>query len=73
MEFKNINLDKKIKRKNFFFTMGMGIAGYAVLRSFLFRLFTKKSNSNKAENNNNSRVKINPLAVSRKNTGGNNV
>lgn len=73
MEFKNLNLDKKIKRKNFFYSLGIGIAGYAALRSFPFRLFTKKSNQNKIGNKKGSRVKINPLAVSRKNTGGTNV
>lgn len=73
MEFKRINFDKKIKRKNFFFTFAVGIAGYAALRSFPFKLFTKKQDSNKAENKKGSMVKVNPLAVSRKNTGGNNV
>lgn len=73
MEFNSLNFDKKIKRKNFFFSLGAGIAAYAAFRFLPFKLFTKKSNSNRVENKKNSRVKINPLAVSRKNTGGNNV
>ncbi len=75
MEFKNLNFDKKINRKKFFYSLGAGIAGYVVLRSLPFKLFRKKENlnSNKVENKKNSRVKINPLAVSRKNTGGKNV
>ncbi len=73
MELKNINLNKKIKRKNFFISLGAGVAGYFALRSVPFKLFFKKNDSAKAEDKNGRRVKINPLAVSRKNIGGNNV
>ena len=62
-----------MKRKNFFFSLGAGVAGYFAFKSLPFKLLSKKIDSNKAENNTNSRVKINPLAVSRKNIGGNNV
>jgi hypothetical protein len=72
MELKNLNFDKRMKRKNFFISLGAGVAGYFALRSLPFKLFSKKINSNKAEKT-NSRVKVNPLAVSRKNIGGNNV
>ena len=73
MELKNLNFNKKIKRKNFFFSLGAGVAGYFALRSLPFKLFSKKINVSKAENRTSSRVKVNPLAVSRKNIGGNNV
>ena len=73
MELKNVNFDKKMKRKNFFFSLGAGVAGYFALRSLPFKLFSKKISSNKADNKTSSRVKVNPLAVSRKNIGGNNV
>ena len=62
-----------MKRKNFFFTLGAGVAGYFALRSLPFKLFSKKINTDKAESKTSSRVKVNPLAVSRKNIGGNNV
>ena len=73
MDFKNLNLDKKIKRKNFFISIGAGIAGFVALKSFPFKIFSKGKNSKNIENINSSRIKINPSAVSRKNIGGNNV
>ncbi len=73
MEMKNLNFDKKMKRKNFFISLSAGVAGYFALRSLPFKLFSKKISSDKTENKTSSRVKINPLAVSRKNTGGSNV
>ncbi|MGA9292951.1 MAG: hypothetical protein WCE54_23750 [Ignavibacteriaceae bacterium] len=60
---------KKIKRKNFFTTAGTGIVGYFVFRSFPFNLFTKKE----IKKSQKIKVKINPLAVERKNTGKTNV
>ena len=72
MELKNLNFNKKIKRKNFFFSLGAGVAGYFALRSLPFKLFSKKISPNKVEKT-SSRVRVNPLAVSRKNIGGNNV
>ena len=73
MDLKNLNLDKKIKRKNFFIAAGAGIAGFVALKSSPFKLFSRKKVSNKIENPNSGRIKINPSAVSRKNIGGNNV
>lgn len=73
MDFKNLNLEKKIKRKNFFISIGAGVAGFIALKSSPFKLFSRKKISGNIENKNNSRVKINPSAVSRKNIGGNNV
>ena len=60
---------KKIKRKNFFRTAGTGILGYLVFRSFPFNLLTKKE----AKKTQKIKVRINPLAVERKNTGKTNV
>lgn len=60
---------KKIKRKSFFTTAGTGILGYFVFRSFPFNLFAKKE----LKKTNKIKVKINPLAVERKNTGKTNV
>jgi hypothetical protein len=72
MELKNLNLNKKMERKNFFFSLCAGVAGYLALRSLPFRIFSKKIKPTGSESR-NSRIKINPLAVSRKNIGGNNV
>jgi hypothetical protein len=72
MELKNLSLNKKMKRKNFFFSLGAGIAGYFAFRSLPFKIFSKKYKPMESESR-NSRIKINPLAVSRKNIGGNNV
>ena len=72
MELENLNLNKNMKRKNFFFSLAAGVAGFIALRSFPFKIFSKRIGSTKSENK-HSRIKINPLAVSRKNIGGNNV
>lgn len=64
--------DKKMKRKNFFLAIGIGAASMVVLKSMPFKLFSKKSTDNKIENSKISRVKVNPLAVSRKKIGDNN-
>ncbi len=40
MDFKNLNLEKKIKRKNFFMSIGVGIAGFVALTSSPLRLFS---------------------------------
>ena len=60
---------KKIKRKNFFTTAGTGMLGYFVFRTFPFNLFTKKE----VKKTQKIKVRINPLAVERKNTGKSNV
>ena len=72
MELKNLNLNKRMKRKNFFFSLGAGVAGYFAFRSLPFKMLSKKMKPTGSESR-NSRIKINPLAVSRKNIGGNNV
>ena len=64
-------LQKKIDRKNFFYSLGAGVAGYVAMKSFPFKYIGKKLFSNE-ENNNKVLVKINPFAVSRKKIGGNN-
>ena len=73
MDFKNLNLDKKIKRKNFFISIGAAVAGIMAIKASPFKLFARKKVSNKIENTKSSRIKINPTAVSRKNIGGKNV
>ncbi|MEJ2618620.1 MAG: hypothetical protein P8Z35_26955 [Ignavibacteriaceae bacterium] len=60
---------KKIKRKKFFTTAGTGMVGYFVFRSFPFNLFTRKE----AKKTQKIKIRINPLAVERKNTGKTNV
>ena len=62
-------LDKKIKRNKFFLTAGTGVAGFFLLKTFPFSLFSKKGNSNKK----GVSVKLNPHAVSREKTGAGNV
>jgi hypothetical protein len=56
---------KKIKRKNFFTTAGTGFMTYVVFRSFPFNLFAKKEEKLTQK----IKVRINPLAVQRKNRG----
>jgi hypothetical protein len=60
---------KKIKRKNFFVSAGTGFMSYVVFRTFPLNLFAKKEKKMPQK----IKVKINPLAVQRKNTGKNNV
>jgi len=62
---------KKYKRLNFFKSLGAGLAGYAVMRAIPFgslgrSLFKDKKDAAGVK------IKINPLAVSRKKIGGNN-
>jgi hypothetical protein len=71
MKFDSLK-DKKMKRKNFFVTIGIGAASLVALKSMPFKLFSKKSTDNKIENSKISRIKVNPLAVSRKKIGDNN-
>ncbi len=68
MEIKDY-FQKKIKRKKFFASVGTGFLGYVVFRSFPFNLFVKKEEIKSQK----IKVRINPLAVERKNTGKNNV
>lgn len=67
MEGRNL-FHKKIERKKFFYSLGAGFAGYFVLRSFPFKLFSKREKS--FNNSEKIKVKINPLAVSRNKLGG---
>jgi hypothetical protein len=62
-------LDKKIKRNKFFLTAGTSVAGFFLLKTFPFSLFSKKDNINKKEFS----VKLNPHAVSRQKAGNGNV
>jgi hypothetical protein len=60
---------KKINRKKFFASVGTGFLSYVVFKSFPFNLFAKKEKIKSPK----IKVRINPLAVERKNTGKNNV
>jgi hypothetical protein len=61
--------DKKINRNKFFITAGTGIAGFFLLKTFPFSLFSKKDVTNKKEVS----VKVNPQAVKRQKAGNGNV
>ncbi len=63
--------DKRLKRKNFFYSLGTGIAGYAVMKTFPFNFIGKRFFNDRKEQQ-KVLVKINPLAVSRQKIGGNN-
>jgi hypothetical protein len=72
MKFSDLNLNKKIKRKKFFVAAAASVATYTVLRSFpLSLLFGNKVNK-KNKNSKSDRIKVNPLAVSRENSGDSN-
>ncbi len=63
-------VDKKLERRKFFETSAKGMFVFMLVRAFPFNLlFGKNRNSASAKK---IKVKINPLAVSRKNIGGNN-
>jgi len=68
MELQNI-LNKRIKRKNFFLTLGIGAGSYLVMRLLPFRIFGKKSMKSQMSYNNKIRIKINPSAISRTKLG----
>lgn len=67
MEEKMNIIKNKISRKNFFITTAIAGFGLVLLKSFPFRFLQSRKRNEKI------RVKINPLAVSRKNIGGKNV
>ena len=73
MKFSNLNLDKKIKRKKFFIAAAASAATYTVLRSFPFNLLFGNKEIQKNKNSKSEKIKVNPLAVSRKNSGDSNV
>ncbi len=56
---------KKIKRDRFFTSIGTGFLSYVVFKSFPFNFLAKKEKLKKQK----IKVRINPLAVQRKNTG----
>ena len=62
---------KKLNRKNFFSSAGAVVAGYVVMKSFIFNFWGRKIFNDKDERE-KIRVKINPFAVSRQKIGGNN-
>ena len=68
MEFNKL-FHKKLKRNKFFVTAGTGIAGYFLLRTFPLSLLLKKKQTDDLSVS----IKLNPDAVSRENTGANNV
>jgi hypothetical protein len=73
MKFSDLNLDKKIKRKKFFVSAAASVAAYTVLRSFPLSLLFGNKGNKKNKNRKSDRIKVNPLAVSRNNSGNNNV
>jgi hypothetical protein len=70
MELEKV-LHKKFKRKNFFTSLGIGVAGYFVMKTFPFKLLGNNKLLKKEEKK-KVKVNINSLAVSRKKIGGNN-
>ena len=64
--------NKKIERKKFFNTLGLGLIGAFAAKNIVFSMLSKKIKVKKPNVVQNSRVKINPLAVSRNKTGANN-
>ncbi len=72
MDLQNI-FQKKIKRKNFFISLGAGVGSYFLMRSLPFRLFGRKFMKTKTVSGNNIKIRINPSAVSRTKLGRNNV
>lgn len=67
------NTGKKMERKKFFYSIGLGAIGFFAAKNFLFNMLSsKKVKIHRTNVVKNSRVKINPLAVSRNKTGVNN-
>ena len=73
MKFSDLNLNKKIKRKKFFVAAAASVATYAVLRSFPLSLLFGNKENKKVKNRKSDTIKVNPLAVSRENSGDSNV
>jgi|GEM_PF-2465178 len=73
MRFNDLNIDKKIKRKKFFVAAAASVVTYTVMRSFPFNLLFGNKENKKVKNRKGDRIKENPLAVSRKNSGNSNV
>jgi hypothetical protein len=58
-----------MNRKKFFTSISFGAIGFAVYNSFPMKYFSKETNFFRQK----IKVKVNPLAVSRKKVGGKNV
>ncbi len=58
-----------MNRKKFFTSISLGALGFAVYNSFPMKYFSKETKLFKQK----IKVKVNPLAVSRKKVGGKNV
>ena len=71
MDLQNI-FNKKIKRKNFFLSLGAFAGGYFLMRSLPFRIFGKRLIKPKNISQNKIKIRINPSAVSRTKIGENN-
>ncbi len=69
MELKKI-LNKKIERKSFFITLGIGAGSYLITKMLPFRFLRKRISKSKSLSENKIKVKINPSAVSRTKIGG---
>ena len=71
MKLQNI-LNKKIRRKNFFLTLGIGAGSFLVMRSLPFRFLSKRFSKSKSISENKIKVRINSSAISRTKLGGKN-
>ena len=58
-----------MNRKKFFTSLTIGTLGFTLFNTYPFKFFKDKSKTL----NSNVKMKINPMAVSRKNKGGKNV
>lgn len=65
----NQKSEVNMNRKKFFTSLTIGTLGFALFNTYPFKLFKDKSKAI----NTNIKLKINPMAVSRKNKGGKNV
>ncbi len=62
---------KKLERKDFFISAGVGLVGLFVMRMFPFNLLLNRKHKSK-EKPLRATVRINPLAISRNKLGDNN-
>ncbi len=69
---KKKNNGKKMERKKFFYSLGLGFMGAFAAKNIVLSMFTKREKIKSKKVVKNSRVKINPLAVSRNKTGADN-
>ncbi len=73
IEKKNTSVNR-MGRKKFFYSLSIGFLSAFAVKNLLFNVLTsRKTKIKNPKVVKNSRVKINPLAVSRKNIGGGNV